>query len=135
MRQFAKFIVALGVFMVLFLAVRAFAFAIYTVPTDVMPTLRKGDRVVVNKVAHATFERGDLMVFHQSARLVVQWSPFLATPSMLVETVTAFPIVVVGVALVTTANFISSTLVSNVFSSTCIRWKVKPKDSIICHGK
>ncbi len=70
MRQFAKFIVALGVFMVLFLAVRAFAFAIYTVPTDVMPTLRKGDRVVVNKVAHATFERGDLMVFHQSARLV-----------------------------------------------------------------
>lgn len=70
MRQFAKFIVALGVFTVLFLAVRAFAFAIYTVPTDVMPALRKGDRVMVNKVTRATFERGDLMVFHRSARLV-----------------------------------------------------------------
>ncbi len=70
MRQFAKFLLALGVFAVIFMAVRAFAFAIYTVPSDVTPTLHKGDRVVVNKVAHATFRRGDLMVFRQPERLV-----------------------------------------------------------------
>lgn len=54
MRQFAKFVVALGVFVVILLAVRAFAFAIYTVPTDVAPSLRKGDRVMVDKVHVAT---------------------------------------------------------------------------------
>ncbi len=70
MRQLAKFLLALGVFVAIFLAVRAFAFAIYTVPTDVTPTLRQGDRVMVNKVAHATFRRGDLMVFRQHERLV-----------------------------------------------------------------
>ncbi len=70
MRQTAKFLLALGVFVAIFLAVRAFAFAIYTVPTDVTPTLVKGDRVVVNKVTHATFRRGDLMVFRQPERLV-----------------------------------------------------------------
>ncbi len=70
MRQLAKFLLTLGVFMAAFLVVRAFAFAIYTVPTDVATTLRKGDRVMVNKVAHATFHRGDLMVFRQPKRLV-----------------------------------------------------------------
>lgn len=70
MRQLAKFIVALGAFTAILLAVRAFAFAIYTVPMDVAPTLHKGDRVVVNKVSHATFKRGDLMVFNQPGRLI-----------------------------------------------------------------
>lgn len=70
MRQFAKFVVALGVFVVILLAVRAFAFAIYTVPTDVAPSLRKGDRVMVDKVHVATFSRGDFMVFCQPERLV-----------------------------------------------------------------
>ncbi len=70
MRQFAKFVAAVGVFAAIFLAVRAFAFAIYTVPADVAPTLRKGDRVMVDKVHSAPFERGDLMVFRCPERLV-----------------------------------------------------------------
>lgn len=70
MRQLAKFLLTLCVFAAILLAVHTFAFAIYTVPTDITTTLRQGDRVMVNKMTHASFRQGDLMVFRQRERLV-----------------------------------------------------------------
>ena len=63
MKQALKFLVALCVAIVILFAVRAYAFTIYTVPADLASVLRKGDRVLVNRMARDSFSRGDLDVF------------------------------------------------------------------------
>lgn len=46
------------------LAIRAFVFAVYVVPDETLrPALRKGDRVVVNKIDRAAPKRGEVIVF------------------------------------------------------------------------
>ena len=65
MKQALKFLVALCVAIVILFAVRAYAFTIYTVPADLASVLRKGDRVLVNRMARDSFSRGDLVVFQR----------------------------------------------------------------------
>ena len=63
MKQALKFLVALCVAIVILFAVRARAVIIYTVPTDLDSVLRKGDRVLVNRMACDGLSRGDLVAF------------------------------------------------------------------------
>ena len=65
MKQALKFLVALCVAIVILFAVRAYAFTIYTVPADLASVLKKGDRVLVNRMARDSFSRGDLVVFQR----------------------------------------------------------------------
>lgn len=48
------------------LGVNAFAFTLYALPSDISPTLRKGDRVMVNRLQRTGFRRGDLIAFSDS---------------------------------------------------------------------
>lgn len=68
LRQVLKFLIGLGVAAIAVIVVRAYAFTIYTVPSDISPVLRKGDRVMVNKVDTASYHRGDLLVFDALAK-------------------------------------------------------------------
>lgn len=70
MRQAIKVLSALAVAMVVVLAVRAYAFTIYTVPTDISSQLRRGDRVLVNRLSRVDFRRGELMVFRAPGDVV-----------------------------------------------------------------
>lgn len=70
MRHFLKAVIALGIALLVVIAMRAFAFAIYTVPTDLSQTLKRGDRVMVNKLSHTELEKGQLVVFRKSADLI-----------------------------------------------------------------
>ena len=63
MKQALKFFVAICVAIVILFAVRARAFIIYTVPADLDSVLRKGDRVLVNRMACDGLSRGDLVAF------------------------------------------------------------------------
>ena len=57
--------VVLCVAIVILFAVRARVFTLYTVPADLRSVLRKGDRVLVNRMACDGFSRGDLVVFQR----------------------------------------------------------------------
>ncbi len=70
MKQALKAIFILVAALLVVLAVRAYLFAIYTVPTDVDSELIRGDRVMVNRLAHAVLERGDLVVFEQEENVI-----------------------------------------------------------------
>lgn len=72
MKQALKFLVALCVAIVILFAVRAYAFTIYTVPADLASVLRKGDRVLVNRMARDSFSRGDLVVFQRQGAHVAR---------------------------------------------------------------
>ena len=65
MKQALKFLVVLCVAIVILFAVRARVFTLYTVPADLRSVLRKGDRVLVNRMACDGFSRGDLVVFQR----------------------------------------------------------------------
>ncbi len=65
MKQALKFLVVLCVAIVILFAVRARVFTLYTVPADLSSVLRKGDRVLVNRMACDGFSRGDLVVFQR----------------------------------------------------------------------
>nr|MBP7472738.1 signal peptidase I [Prevotella sp.] len=60
-----KFVLALIASALLMLAIRAFLFTVYSVPSDGL-TFKKGDRVIVNKVALSSISRGDDIVFTDS---------------------------------------------------------------------
>ena len=53
------------------LFVRAHVFTVFTVnSTDIKPELRKGDRVLVNRMSRADFRRGEYIVFGDSTYYV-----------------------------------------------------------------
>ena len=59
-----KFLLALSVAILLMLAIRAYAFTIFTVTDSALsPALQKGDRVLVNRLSHAPFKTNDLIIF------------------------------------------------------------------------
>ncbi|MFQ7112963.1 S26 family signal peptidase [Hallella bergensis] len=70
MKQAIKALSALGVALVIVLAVRAYAFTVYTVPTDISQTLRRGDRVVVNRLSHVELRKGELVVFRRRGDVI-----------------------------------------------------------------
>lgn len=64
MRNAIKYGLALVVAVVLMTVIRAYAFAIYTVSnTNLKPYATVNDRVMVNKLARGSINRGDLVVF------------------------------------------------------------------------
>ena len=70
MKQALKALSALGIALVIVLAVRAYAFTVYTVPTDISQTLRRGDRVVVNRLSHVELRKGELVVFRRRGDVI-----------------------------------------------------------------
>lgn len=67
MRSWLKFLLATAVALAVMLAVRAWVFSLCTVGTDsLQPLLQRGDRVMVNRLAH-DYQRGDLVLFGDSA--------------------------------------------------------------------
>lgn len=63
MKNALKFILALTVMLLVMLAVRAWAFTIYQVTTsDFQPQVRKGDRMIVNRLER-TYDKGEHIVF------------------------------------------------------------------------
>jgi signal peptidase I len=70
MKQLLKAVSALGIALIIVFAVRAYAFTVYTVPTDVCQTLKRGDRILVNRLSRVEFKKGELMVFRNSSDFI-----------------------------------------------------------------
>ncbi len=64
MRQFLKFLIALLIAVIIVMAIRLFAFTVYTAPVAIGKGVRAGQRVMVNKLCrHSEFKRGDFLAF------------------------------------------------------------------------
>ena len=64
MKIAVKFLIALGLSLLLVWAVRTFAFTVFTVPAGGLPPqLKAGNRVIVNRIDCDFFNRGDVVVF------------------------------------------------------------------------
>ena len=62
-----KFLIALGLSLLLVWVVRTFAFTVFTVPAGGLPPqLKAGTRVIVNRIDCDFFNRGDVVVFTDS---------------------------------------------------------------------
>ena len=62
-----KFLIALGLSLLLVWVVRTFAFTVFTVPAGGLPPhLQEGNRVIVNRIDCDFFNRGDVVVFTDS---------------------------------------------------------------------
>lgn len=72
MKQALKAMVALGIALLILFAVRAYAFTIYTVPSDISMTLKRGDRVIVNRLCLPNIRRGDHLVFAAGGDLLAR---------------------------------------------------------------
>ncbi|MBM6991756.1 MAG: signal peptidase I [Prevotella sp.] len=70
MRQAFKAFIAFGIALLIVFAVRAYAFTIYTVPLDIHQMLRRGDRVMVNRLSQANPKVGDMVVFNRGVQLI-----------------------------------------------------------------
>src|ERR1700759_5005619 len=61
-------LIAIGIAVIIFggwFLVRTFVFAAYNIPTMAMEkTIRRGSRVLVNKLNYHPIKRGDILVFH-----------------------------------------------------------------------
>ena len=67
MKIAVKFLIALGLSLLLVWAVRTFAFTVFTVPAGGLPPhLEEGNRVIVNRIDCDFFNRGDVVVFTDS---------------------------------------------------------------------
>ena len=67
MKIAVKFLIALGLSLLLVWAVRTFAFTVFTVPAGGLPPqLKAGNRVVVNRIDCDFFNRGEVVVFTDS---------------------------------------------------------------------
>lgn len=67
MKIAVKFLIALGLSLLLVWAVRTFAFTVFTVPVGGLPPqLKAGTRVIVNRIDCDFFNRGDVVVFTDS---------------------------------------------------------------------
>lgn len=55
------------------LAVRAYAFTIFTVPDETLePVLRKGDRILVNRLTRSDLKRGEVVLLGQRQQALGQ---------------------------------------------------------------
>lgn len=78
MKQALKSFLALTVAILIMLAIRAFAFTIYTVPDSVsVPQLLSGDRVWVNRLPNITLHKGDMVVYDCHSKRI---GKIVATP-------------------------------------------------------
>ena len=67
MKIAVKFLIALGLSLLLVWAVRTYAFTVFTVPAGGLPPhLEEGNRVIVNRIDCDFFNRGDVVVFRDS---------------------------------------------------------------------
>ena len=67
MKIAVKFLIALGLSLLLVWAVRTYAFTVFTVPAGGLPPqLKAGTRVIVNRIDCDFFNRGDVVVFTDS---------------------------------------------------------------------
>ncbi len=67
MKAALKFLIALALALLLAWAVRTYAFTVFSVPASgLAPTLKAGDRVIVNRMDCDHFERGEIVVFSDS---------------------------------------------------------------------
>ena len=67
MKIAVKFLIALGLSLLLVWAVRTFAFTVFTVPAGGLPPqLKAGTRVIVNRIDCDFFNRGEVVVFRDS---------------------------------------------------------------------
>ena len=67
MKIAVKFLIALGLSLLLVWVVRTFAFTVFTVPAGGLPPqLKAGNRVIVNRIDCDFFNRGDVVVFRDS---------------------------------------------------------------------
>ena len=67
MKIAVKFLIALGLSLLLVWAVRTFAFTVFTVPAGGLPPqLKAGNRVIVNRIDCDFFDRGEVVVFRDS---------------------------------------------------------------------
>ena len=64
MKIAVKFLIALGLSLLLVWAVRTYAFTVFTVPAGGLPPhLEEGNRVIVNRIDCDFFNRGELVVY------------------------------------------------------------------------
>ena len=67
MKIAVKFLIALGLSLLLVWAVRTYAFTVFTVPAGGLPPqLKAGNRVIVNRIDCDFFDRGEVVVFRDS---------------------------------------------------------------------
>lgn len=67
MKIAVKFLIALGLSLLLVWVVRTYAFTVFTVPAGGLPPqLQAGNRVIVNRIDCDFFDRGEVVVFRDS---------------------------------------------------------------------
>ncbi|MBM0145041.1 S26 family signal peptidase [Segatella copri] len=67
MKIAVKFLIALGLSLLLVWAVRTYAFTVFTVPDGGLPPhLEEGNRVIVNRIDCDFFNRGEIVVYADS---------------------------------------------------------------------
>ena len=67
MKIAVKFLIALGLSLLLVWVVRTYAFTVFTVPAGGLPPqLKAGNRVIVNRIDCDFFNRGEVVVFTDS---------------------------------------------------------------------
>ena len=70
MKIAVKFLIALGLSLLLVWAVRTYAFTVFTVPAGGLPPhLEEGNRVIVNRIDCDFFNRGELVVYADTVAL------------------------------------------------------------------
>ena len=70
MKIAVKFLIALGLSLLLVWAVRTYAFTVFTVPAGGLPPhLEEGNRVMVNRIDCDFFNRGEIVVYADSVAL------------------------------------------------------------------
>ena len=70
MKIAVKFLIALGLSLLLVWAVRTYAFTVFTVPAGGLPPhLEEGNRVIVNRIDCYFFNRGEIVVYADSVAL------------------------------------------------------------------
>ena len=70
MKITVKFLIALGLSLLLVWAVRTYAFTVFTVPAGGLPPhLEEGNRVIVNRIGCDFFNRGEIVVYADSVAL------------------------------------------------------------------
>ena len=70
MKIAVKFLIALGLSLLLVWVVRTYAFTVFTVPAGGLPPqLQAGNRVIVNRIDCDFFNRGEIVVYADSVAL------------------------------------------------------------------
>lgn len=70
MKIAVKFLIALGLSLLLVWVVRTYAFTVFTVPAGGLPPhLEEGNRVIVNRIDCDFFNRGEIVVYADSVAL------------------------------------------------------------------